>query len=279
MADNAHSATGIEGTPAPYGPSGAPQPPRIMHALSPGPTPGVYPATLLPAHPMASPQYGYYPDYNGTALAAGHGVSSPPHSPSILPHPMSPYASPGATSPYLAHSPPSNASSLLQSPPTSPYFYYNQFIQNLDSLHGGAHLPSGLTSPAGSSVGGSLASPRGAPLSPSYPSSLMMQTAQMLPLQAMLSPAHREGSGLRRASDPAHTNTNVYIRNLPSDMTDEMLNKICSAYGKITSSKAILDENTQVCKGFGFVMYETTEETNQAIAKLNEAGYQAKLAK
>ncbi|MEQ2298702.1 RNA binding motif, single stranded interacting protein 3, partial [Ameca splendens] len=43
--------------------------------------------------------------------------------------------------------------------------------------------------------------------------------------------------------------TNLYIRGLPPGTTDQDLIKLCQPYGKIVSTKAILDKNTNQCKG------------------------------
>ncbi|KAF5905775.1 RNA-binding motif, single-stranded-interacting protein 3 isoform X1, partial [Clarias magur] len=42
--------------------------------------------------------------------------------------------------------------------------------------------------------------------------------------------------------------TNLYIRGLPPGTTDQDLIKLCQPYGKIVSTKAILDKNTNQCK-------------------------------
>lgn len=43
--------------------------------------------------------------------------------------------------------------------------------------------------------------------------------------------------------------------------------------------KAIIDKQTNKCKGFGFIDFETTEDAKMAIAKLQNLGYVAQLAK
>ncbi|KAL1267389.1 hypothetical protein QQF64_032752, partial [Cirrhinus molitorella] len=42
--------------------------------------------------------------------------------------------------------------------------------------------------------------------------------------------------------------TNLYIRGLPPTTTDHDLVKLCQPYGKIVSTKAILDKTTNKCK-------------------------------
>ncbi|KAI8380616.1 hypothetical protein EDC96DRAFT_604100 [Choanephora cucurbitarum] len=72
---------------------------------------------------------------------------------------------------------------------------------------------------------------------------------------------------------------NIYVRGLPATETDESFLELCQVYGPITSSKAILDQKTGECKGYGFAMYENQEHCQLAINGLNAAGYQASLAR
>ncbi|PVU97985.1 hypothetical protein BB559_001829 [Furculomyces boomerangus] len=72
---------------------------------------------------------------------------------------------------------------------------------------------------------------------------------------------------------------NVYIRGLPADFTDDDLYKLASSFGTITSSKAITNETTRKCKGYGFVMYKTIEQAEYAVEKLKDSGYQVSFAK
>ncbi|KAJ3071371.1 hypothetical protein HDU98_005431 [Podochytrium sp. JEL0797] len=73
--------------------------------------------------------------------------------------------------------------------------------------------------------------------------------------------------------------TNLYIKGLKNSCTDDDLYDICKVYGNIHSSKAILDLTTHECKGFGFVMYETIEESQHALNELMTLGYTVSFAK
>jgi len=73
--------------------------------------------------------------------------------------------------------------------------------------------------------------------------------------------------------------TNIYIRGLPINTTDESLYNLCIRWGKIISSKAIVDMRTNECKGFGFVMYETEDEAKTALSELDNLGYHVSFAK
>ena len=43
--------------------------------------------------------------------------------------------------------------------------------------------------------------------------------------------------------------TNLYIKGLPANTTDKNLFELCSPFGTITSTKAILEKGTNNCKG------------------------------
>jgi len=55
--------------------------------------------------------------------------------------------------------------------------------------------------------------------------------------------------------------------------------EMCNSYGKIVSSKAIINTETNECKGFGFVMYESEEQARHAMDELNKKGFHVSFAK
>ncbi|XP_014234320.1 protein alan shepard-like isoform X4 [Trichogramma pretiosum] len=73
--------------------------------------------------------------------------------------------------------------------------------------------------------------------------------------------------------------TNLYIRGLNQNTTDKDLVQMCSQYGTITSTKAILDKNTNKCKGYGFVDFESPVAAEGAVKALVAKGIQAQMAK
>ncbi|XP_043088905.1 RNA-binding motif, single-stranded-interacting protein 3-like isoform X2 [Puntigrus tetrazona] len=73
--------------------------------------------------------------------------------------------------------------------------------------------------------------------------------------------------------------TNLYIRGLPPATTDQDLVKLCQPYGKIISTKAILDKNTNQCKGYGFVDFDCPAAAQKAVSSLKTSGVQAQMAK
>ncbi|XP_078537796.1 RNA-binding motif, single-stranded-interacting protein 1 isoform X3 [Lissotriton helveticus] len=73
--------------------------------------------------------------------------------------------------------------------------------------------------------------------------------------------------------------TNLYIRGLPPNTTDQDLVKLCQPYGKIVSTKAILDKTTNKCKGYGFVDFDSPAAAQKAVSALKSTGVQAQMAK
>ena len=73
--------------------------------------------------------------------------------------------------------------------------------------------------------------------------------------------------------------TNLYIRGLDPETTDDQLRALCEPYGKIVSTKAIMDKATNRCKGYGFVDFETAEAAQAAVKALAENNIQAQMAK
>uniref|UniRef100_A0A915DYF4 Protein alan shepard n=1 Tax=Ditylenchus dipsaci TaxID=166011 RepID=A0A915DYF4_9BILA len=75
------------------------------------------------------------------------------------------------------------------------------------------------------------------------------------------------------------SDTNLYIRGLSADTTDDQLREMCEPYGKIVSTKAIIDKATNQCKGYGFVDFDTAEAARSAVKLLAEKNIQAQMAK
>lgn len=73
--------------------------------------------------------------------------------------------------------------------------------------------------------------------------------------------------------------TNLYIRGLTQDTTDKDLINMCSQYGPIISTKAILDKATNKCRGYGFVDFESGGYAMTAVKALQAKGIQAQMAR
>ncbi|KAI8088641.1 Polyadenylate-binding protein, cytoplasmic and nuclear [Halteromyces radiatus] len=63
--------------------------------------------------------------------------------------------------------------------------------------------------------------------------------------------------------------TNVYVKNLDVDISDENLYDIFVKYGPVTSALVSRDEDG-TSKGFGFVNFENSEDAHKAVDDLNE---------
>jgi RNA recognition motif-containing protein len=73
--------------------------------------------------------------------------------------------------------------------------------------------------------------------------------------------------------------TNLYIRGLNPNTGDSDLVKLCHSFGKIISTKAIIDPKTNKCKGYGFVDFESASVAETAVKALQQQGMQAQMAK
>ncbi|TKR77989.1 hypothetical protein L596_018869 [Steinernema carpocapsae] len=90
---------------------------------------------------------------------------------------------------------------------------------------------------------------------------------------------HHQNDSPRHDSSAHLSETNLYIRGLDSNCTDDQLRSMCEEYGTIVSTKAIMDKATNQCKGYGFVDFESAESASNAVRALNERNIQAQMAK
>ncbi|XP_072542490.1 RNA-binding motif, single-stranded-interacting protein 1 [Salminus brasiliensis] len=104
--------------------------------------------------------------------------------------------------------------------------------------------------------------------------------------QPMAPPSPGTNSSTNQSSSSSSTagweqlsKTNLYIRGLPPATTDHDLVKLCQPYGKIVSTKAILDKTTNKCKGYGFVDFDSPAAAQKAVNALKTNGVQAQMAK
>lgn len=93
--------------------------------------------------------------------------------------------------------------------------------------------------------------------------------------------SYNNGGGYRSESTQPEqlSRTNLYIRGLPHHTTDDELANMCKRFGKITSTKAITDKQSNKCKGYGFVDFESPESAQKACQHLTLQGTQASFAK
>ena len=62
---------------------------------------------------------------------------------------------------------------------------------------------------------------------------------------------------------------NIYVGNLPHELTEEELQQAFEAFGEVTSAKIIADKFSGASRGFGFVEMPTKAEAQAAITGLN----------
>ena len=67
----------------------------------------------------------------------------------------------------------------------------------------------------------------------------------------------------------ALTHSNVYVRNLPTDLAETDLAELFAPYGVVESCRIAKYPQTQASKGFGFVKLSNIAEAQEAIASLN----------
>ncbi len=68
----------------------------------------------------------------------------------------------------------------------------------------------------------------------------------------------------------------LFVGGLPLDMDDQELHAIFSDHGKVRSAKIIMDRNTQVSRGFGFVEMVNHAEALAVINALDRATIEGK---
>ncbi|PWN48161.1 putative PAB1-mRNA polyadenylate-binding protein [Violaceomyces palustris] len=66
--------------------------------------------------------------------------------------------------------------------------------------------------------------------------------------------------------------TNVYCKNVDSEVTQEQFEELFSKFGKVTSCVLSVDEDGK-SRGFGFINYENHDEAQTAVDELNESEF------
>lgn len=84
---------------------------------------------------------------------------------------------------------------------------------------------------------------------------------------------------LDRCLENKNGETNVYIRGLLPETTDEMLRNWGERFGDIVSSKAIIEHKNGLCKGFGFVKYHNFDDAENCIRGFHYLGYETSFAR
>ena len=64
---------------------------------------------------------------------------------------------------------------------------------------------------------------------------------------------------------------NIYVGNLPYNLTDDDLRAAFSEFGEVSSASIIMDRMSGQSKGFGFVEMPDNSAADEAIEALNES--------
>jgi RNA recognition motif-containing protein len=67
---------------------------------------------------------------------------------------------------------------------------------------------------------------------------------------------------------------NIYVGNLPYNLSESDLKDLFSPFGEVTSAKIIKDNYTNQSKGFGFIEMANVSDGQRAIKELNETSLQ-----
>ena len=69
---------------------------------------------------------------------------------------------------------------------------------------------------------------------------------------------------------------NIYIGNLPYNISEDELRELFAAHGEVSSANIITDRESGRSKGFGFVEMPDKAEGESAINALNESNVQGR---
>ncbi|KAI4172047.1 MAG: hypothetical protein LQ343_003794 [Gyalolechia ehrenbergii] len=95
---------------------------------------------------------------------------------------------------------------------------------------------------------------------------------------AIDSPGGGRGS-LEQIMHNPNATTNVYVRGLHPETSDEMLLAYGKRFGDVDSAKSIIDTATGLCKGFGFIKYHNYTDAENCIRGFYYRKYEAKYAR
>ncbi|KAI9728198.1 MAG: hypothetical protein M1828_004659 [Chrysothrix sp. TS-e1954] len=122
--------------------------------------------------------------------------------------------------------------------------------------------------------------PTGKPYTPSNVSlHLQLLCQQDPPIPSAIPAPFSPMKPLDRALENPHGATNVYIRGLLPNTTDDMLYALAARFGDIISSKSIIDHTTSECKGYGFVKFHNFKDAESCIRGFHYCGYETSFAR
>lgn len=113
----------------------------------------------------------------------------------------------------------------------------------------------------------------------SLPPHLLALVHQEPPIPRAIPAPSSPHKPLDRSLENKTGETNVYIRGLLPETTDEMLHSWGKRFGDIQSSKSIIDNKSYLCKGFGFIKYHNFEDAEDCIRGFHYLGYEVSFAR
>ncbi|KAH6614198.1 hypothetical protein C7974DRAFT_320801 [Boeremia exigua] len=114
---------------------------------------------------------------------------------------------------------------------------------------------------------------------PTLPPHLLALVHQEPPIPRAIPAPSSPHKPLDRSLENKTGETNVYIRGLLPETTDDMLHGWGKRFGDIQSSKSIIDLKTNLCKGFGFIKYHNFEDAEDCIRGFHYLGYEVSFAR
>lgn len=205
-----------------------------------------YSAYSLP--PMHSSNFQQAP-YNGFATSVAANLPNTPHSQSWFPTQHVPRDNPGLAAPRRnswssneeTAGPPTPLYSISGQPGYQPTVVYNDHSPNTWSTPSPYQVAKYATPQVGKSKEGEYVHMDFHAITHQEPK---------IPRAIPAIHSFNDGRGtLDKIFDNPHQTTNVYIRGLPPNTTDDMLRKYGIRFGEIQRTKSIIDNPTQTCKG------------------------------
>ncbi|KAI0889000.1 uncharacterized protein GGS22DRAFT_184577 [Annulohypoxylon maeteangense] len=98
-------------------------------------------------------------------------------------------------------------------------------------------------------------------------------------IPAVFTPAENMKTLEQSLVNPLPGNRNVYIRGFHPTTDDTLLLKYAERFGKVETSKAIIDASTGACKGFGFAKFYDVRDSENCIRGFYRRGYEVGFAR
>ncbi|KAH8594491.1 hypothetical protein B0O99DRAFT_625068 [Bisporella sp. PMI_857] len=257
------------------------------------PPAGIYPTQPLAAAPLAHAENTY--GYPGINPYLAHAASAYPGY--LSGYPMLPYT-PGRTGYYtdnkdhLHKEVPGlenrrGSHSTNESTPGTPYYGsislrdHGTQIAPDRSPFGSTPSPQSLTFPHAGQTTKSLTSQKALHIPINVDIDALLAQAPPIPraVPAVFTPRESMRTLDQSLSNPTFGNRNVYIRGLHPNTDDDTLAAYAARFGKVETSKAIIDTSTGACKGFGFAKYYDVRDSELCIRGFYKLGYEVGFAR